>query len=336
MLRALATWTMISAVRGLATMSSTTLERLVAPRTCCGATVARILLLGDGDLSCSAAVADAATVEVVPTTFESPASLEELYGGDARRRADGLAAVYGVDATAPQALGRFDRVIFNFPHAPGKQNIRRNRELLRAACANVERSLLAPRGELVVALDGGQAGTAPDLRGARDDAARIQAFKASWQLDVAAADAGLLVAESSRFAPFYETRSHRLRRFSPRDARLHCLARDGELAGVEDAPACYTFEVQLFGVDGDVARVSAVAEATSTLVADVRHVDAYVHRDARTSHAFQIALGSRSVALTRDTADAARVAIEAEFDRRFEVRRSKAGHRVSAPRPWVS
>ena len=156
MLRVLATWTMISAVRGLATtMSSTTLERLVAPRTCCGAPVARILLLGDGDLSCGAAVADAATVEVVPTTFESPASLEELYGGDARRRADGLAAVYGVDATAPQALGRFDRVIFNFPHAPGKQNIRKNRELLRAACANVERSLLAPRGELVVALDGG-------------------------------------------------------------------------------------------------------------------------------------------------------------------------------------
>ena len=322
------------------TAAVSTLARYTAPATVSGAPCRRVLCLGDGDLSCSAALAEARHWEagaLTATTLDTRDDLHRKYGADAAARFDWLGAVGGVDATAPRDLGgAFDRVIFNFPHAPGKQNIRRNRELLRAACANVERSLLAPRGELVVALDGGQAGTAPDLRGAGDDAARIQAFKASWQLDVAAADAGLLVAASSRFAPFYETRSHRLRRFSPRDARLHCLARDGELAGVEDAPACYTFEVQLFGVDGDVARVSAVAEATSTLVADVRHVDAYVHRDARTSHAFQIALGSRSVALTRDTADAARVAIEAEFDRRFEVRRSKAGHRVSAPRPWVS
>ena len=112
MLRALATWTMISAVRGLATMSSTTLERLVAPRTCCGAPVARILLLGDGDLSCSAAVADAATVEVVPTTFESPASLEELYGGDARRR--GVAAALegvGVAVRVEVVLGAREEVV---------------------------------------------------------------------------------------------------------------------------------------------------------------------------------------------------------------------------------
>ena len=90
------------------------------------------------------------------TTLDTRDDLHRKYGADAAAHFDRLGAVGGVDATAPGDLGgAFDRVIFNFPHAPGKQNIRRNRELLHAVCAAAP---LAPGGELLVALDGGQGG----------------------------------------------------------------------------------------------------------------------------------------------------------------------------------
>ena len=90
------------------------------------------------------------------TTLDTRDDLHRKYGEEAAARFDRLGAVGGVDATAPGDLGgAFDRVIFNFPHAPGKQNIRRNRELLHAVCAA---AALAPGGELLVALDGGQGG----------------------------------------------------------------------------------------------------------------------------------------------------------------------------------
>ena len=321
-----------------------TLERYTAARTCCGADVTRVLLVGDGDLSCSAAVAQAAPhLETVATTLESEESLGALYGAEAVDRARRLGAMYGVDATAPEAVSRgvFERVVFNFPHAPGKQNIRRNRELLHASLCALERSVLAPGGELVVALDGGQAGTSHDLAGGDDDGggddALVQRFRASWQLDVAAADASLLVAESLPFEPFYETRSHaKLRRFNPRRAVASFLARDSELGRAADGvPSVYTFEVQLFDVASEKIIADALAAADADgVVANVRHVDAYTHRDGRTSHAFRVTLGSRRRALTREAADAVRVAVEARAAADFELRSSKAGRRVSAPRPW--
>ena len=113
-----------------------------------------MLCLGDGDLSCSAALADAASMS--RPALDTRGDLHRKCGADAAARFDRLGAIGGVDATAPGDLGgAFDRVIFNFPHAPGKQNIRRNRELLHAVCGAAP---LAPGGELLIALDGGQGG----------------------------------------------------------------------------------------------------------------------------------------------------------------------------------
>ena len=122
-------------LRATAAALSSTLARYTAPATVCGAPCRRVLCLGDGDLSCSAALAEAG-VDVTATTLDTRDDLHRKYGAEAAARFDRLGAVGGVDATAPGDLGEaFDRVIFNFPHAPGKQNIRRNRELLHAVCA---------------------------------------------------------------------------------------------------------------------------------------------------------------------------------------------------------
>ena len=137
------------------TAAVSTLARYAAPATITGAPSRRVLCLGDGDLSCSAALADAG-VDITATTLDTRDDLRRKYGEEAAARFDRLGAVGGVDATRPPDFGEaFDRVIFNFPHAPGKQNIRRNRELLHAVCAGAP---LAPGGELLIALDGGQGG----------------------------------------------------------------------------------------------------------------------------------------------------------------------------------
>ena len=147
---------LLAACARTAAALSSTLARYTAPATVCGAPCRRVLCLGDGDLSCSAALAEAGVVDVTATTLDTRDDLHRKYGEEAAARFDRLGAVGGVDATAPGDLGEaFDRVIFNFPHAPGKQNIRRNRELLHAVCAGAP---LAPGGELLVALDGGQGG----------------------------------------------------------------------------------------------------------------------------------------------------------------------------------
>ena len=64
-------------------------------------------------------------------------------------------------------------------------------------------------------------------------------------------------------------------------------------------------------------------------------MDRYTHADGRTAHAFELTLGSRTVALPRDAADAIRVSVEEACEGLgFESRTEKMGRRISRPRPW--
>ena len=317
------------------TAAVSTLARYTAPATVCGAPCRRVLCLGDGDLSCSAALADAG-VDVTSTTLDTRDDLHRKYGEEAAARFDRLGAVGGVDATRPPDFGgAFDRVIFNFPHAPGKQNIRRNRELLHAVCAAAD---IAPGGELLIALDGGQGGCAGELP--QGQQARREAWNRSWQLDVAAAENGLVVAEATPFEPFYGTRGHRgegkARAFAPRAAVLHSLARTGTAAAVS-APS-YVFEVQFFSdnADDDVAVCDALRRAAGGLAHAVRRADRYERADGRVSHAFEVTLATREACLPRSQADIVRQTVETEIEELLGVRlrTEKTGRLVSKPLPW--
>ena len=77
-------------------------------------------------------------MDLTVSTFDERAAIVVKYGAAGEQRFDTLGVTGGVDATAlresASALlenGRFERVVFNFPHCAGKQNIKRNRLLLK-------------------------------------------------------------------------------------------------------------------------------------------------------------------------------------------------------------
>ena len=177
---------------------------------------------------------------------------------DGATRARLLRAAAGPDG---RAAPHFERVVWNYPHHMGKTNTRRNRELvggfLRALTdASAGAPLLAPRGEVLVALCEGQGGT----ECSDDDDAPAGAtppWNQTWQLPVLAAEAGLIVGRVAPFSPDaspgaraleaagYRARGHRggardaraPRGFARGAARLHHLVFAGARAsGERSAP----------------------------------------------------------------------------------------------------
>uniref|UniRef100_A0A8C3P3C7 phenylalanine--tRNA ligase n=1 Tax=Cyanoderma ruficeps TaxID=181631 RepID=A0A8C3P3C7_9PASS len=158
----------------------------------------RVLLLGEGNFSFSAALCGAQGTQVVATCYESE---EEAVGaaGAARSirrlRDSGAEVVFSVDCTKlgehfSPGQREFDRIYFNFPHCGRKAGVAKNRQLLARffhSCAEV----LAQEGEIHVALCNGQGGTPADQP--------RREWHNSWQIAAVAAGAGFIL---SRVHPF--------------------------------------------------------------------------------------------------------------------------------------
>ena len=161
---------------------------------------ARVLLLGDGDLSYAVALAACddrreGRVELTATTFEPD---EQLFARYARARENarllalrGARVMHGVDATARETWrgGEWDRIVWNFPHHPDRRKVQKHRQLLRdffVAAAPVVAHGAAP-GEVWVTLMAGQGGTASERPGT------ARRWEDSWQIVAQAAAADLVL-----------------------------------------------------------------------------------------------------------------------------------------------
>ncbi|KAF0697790.1 Aste57867_11549 [Aphanomyces stellatus] len=137
-----------------------------------------ILIVGDGNFSYSNAVATAfqdakADVHIVATSLDTRDELDEMYptaaAAIAALDAKDVRVVHGINARSlaghKEALGHaasFDRIVFNFPHFAEDGNTRnkisKHRELLADFFVSC-RAVLAPHGQIWLALCAGQGGT---------------------------------------------------------------------------------------------------------------------------------------------------------------------------------
>ncbi|XP_003992390.1 ferredoxin-fold anticodon-binding domain-containing protein 1 [Felis catus] len=161
----------------------------------------RLLLVGEGNFSFAAALSETLddSTSVTATCLQRPADL----AGDPvaqenlqRLRERGTEVRFGVDCTqladAFELHHReFDRIYFNFPHCGRKAGVAKNRELLAKffqSCKDV----LAPEGEVYVALCRGQGGTPADKP--------TREWHNSWQVVAMAALGGFILSDVHPFS----------------------------------------------------------------------------------------------------------------------------------------
>jgi hypothetical protein len=168
------------------------------------------LVLGDGDLSYSSAIAEDlenSNTRLIATVLEEESVHNQVY----ERSIQNTESIsshsphqvkFGIDATKLQTFfpdTKFDCIEFNFPHWRGKTNARYNRQLLGGFLQSAS-TVLKPDGEIRVALCHGQGGMPVDT---------IQEWRQSWMAAMYAAEHGLMLRHLKPYEPTYGLSSHR-------------------------------------------------------------------------------------------------------------------------------
>ena len=326
-----------------------------------GEQIESLLVVGDGDLSHSAALAPSLAdvgVKLTATVLEDQETHHATYQ-QSRQHTETIlshdhSVMFGINATDmishfPPDTAFFDRIQFNFPHWRGKANHRYNRRLIDDFLRSAS-DYLSERGEIHIALCEGQGG---------GTATTNQEWRESWKAAEYAATHGLLLRSVTPYQPIYDLSSHRGmdRAFRiGKVPKLYVFNKPDSEASVKTDRVfqmCCRHELHVnlpeegprpgspFTID-DIVEGSAIQTIAEGVVDRGICVDVPMRRILKPEEAnsdfpvavFLMSYCGEGTTLTRDQADGYRAALEAEIqEKHLPLRTNRAGRLVSRPFP---
>jgi hypothetical protein len=322
-----------------------------------GAAPERWLVVGDGDLSYSASIADelaSLNIQLIASVLEPQDEHNRVYERS-KENSDTIAesshhVQFGVDATRlpshfPDAM--FDCIEFNFPHWRGKTNNRYNRQLVDNFLSSASK-VLKPSGEIRISLCEGQGGM---------PGTTIEDWRRSWMPAMYAAEHNLLLKRIEPYQPSYGLSSHRGldRPFWIGDTpqKYVFTLPDGEPAERDAQLSCrHELRIMLHPerlqqspvsrediVDGDAVYQIAKEFVPEGIRFELPARDLLTPQGTKSWHVplavFLLNYTGETNPLTRSQSDEIRSNIEAAIQERWKLEIAKAGRMVSKPYPYI-
>lgn len=315
------------------------------------------LIVGDGDLSYGAAMADelagSTAIRLTASVLEEEEEHNQVYERSQENSenivAHSMQVKFGIDATElPKYFPdtKFDVIEFNFPHWRGKTNNKRNRNLVDAFLKS-SACVLKLTGEIRVALCEGQGGIPCD---------DLQEWRQSWMPAMYAAEHGLLLSRLEDYEPSYGLSSHRGvdRPFSvgekpqkyyfrfpngesvPRDLQISSRHELRIMLHEDTVKKCGISRDQI--INGDIVDLllkELVPPRIRFEIAAKHLLKPYWTGGEHVPLAiFLLNYSGENTPLTRLNADKIRESLETEITRRWGLKIAKPGRLVSRPYPF--
>lgn len=164
-----------------------------------------VLIVGDGNFSFSLSLCQVWTRDIIiATCFQDRDSLERQYDHTVEDticalQEKGVKVLYNIDGTSLESYcelkdNYYRCVIFNFPHAGGKNNIKKNKDLVQGFLRSSAKLLDPVVGEIWVTLCRGQGGTPLE-----EETVHKRGYNNSWKIVELAAECQLILAEIKPF-----------------------------------------------------------------------------------------------------------------------------------------
>ena len=259
----------------------------------------KILFVGEGNFSFSRILCESENYEnqkIFSTCYEPEPISDTAQDNIEALKAKGIEIRLGFDATKMDVcdIGRFDLVVFMFPHIGGKMKIHKNRHLLKSFGLSAAQ-VLEDNGKVIVTLCDGQGGTSYDQTH-RTEADTWQILKMMSFADLALTSAGKFQIEDFEGYHSYGYRSLD-KPFHTQNGTIHVFQKFPDISEPSGSskilePPVYNNDISFWYIENDFdfqTFTEAISKASDKSVIEVKKIDQYhCVKSNRTSMTFRL------------------------------------------------